>query len=61
MAADEAQSAAILFYSFIFGQSLLFFDSAQRKRAALIEACADTLTSVGNAAPSRRKLRKSHD
>jgi AcrR family transcriptional regulator len=44
MAAEEAQARAVLFYSFIFGQSLLFLDQAPRKRAGLIAACAKALT-----------------
>jgi AcrR family transcriptional regulator len=47
LTADKAQSMAILFYSFIFGQSLLVLDSAPRKRASLLSACADALTQVG--------------
>jgi AcrR family transcriptional regulator len=43
---EDAQSRAVLFYSFIFGQSLLFLDSAPRKRASLISACASALTNV---------------
>ena len=44
MAAEEAQARAVLFYSFIFGQSLLFLEQAPRKRAGLIAACAEALT-----------------
>jgi len=44
MAAEEAQARAVLFYSFIFGQSLLFLDQTPRKRAGLIAACAEALT-----------------
>jgi AcrR family transcriptional regulator len=47
LAADEAKSMAVLFYSFIFGQSLLFLETAPRKRAGLIMACTDALTNVG--------------
>ena len=46
LAAEDAQSRAILFYSFIFGQSLLFLDSTSRKRMRLIAACASALTNV---------------
>ena len=42
--AKDAEARAILFYSFIFGQSLLFLDQAARKRTSLIVACADVLT-----------------
>lgn len=44
--AEEAQARAVLFYSFLFGQSLLFLDQATRKRASLIAACAEALTEV---------------
>jgi AcrR family transcriptional regulator len=46
LAADEARARAVLVYSFIFGQSLLFLGEAPRKRASLIAACADVLTEV---------------
>ena len=46
LAAEDAQSRAILFYSFIFGQSLLFLDRTPRKRMRLIAACASALTNV---------------
>jgi hypothetical protein len=42
----DAQAQAVLFYSFIFGQSLLFPGTTSRKRASLIAACIDTLTDV---------------
>ena len=45
LTAEDAQSRAVLFYSFIFGQSLLFLDRAPRKRASLMAACANALTS----------------
>jgi len=44
---EEAEGRAILFYAFIFGQSLLFLAQAPRKRASLLAACADTLTDIG--------------
>jgi AcrR family transcriptional regulator len=44
---EHAQARAILFYSFIFGQSLLFLEQSPRKRAHLIAVCADALTQVG--------------
>ena len=44
LTAGDAQARAVLFYSFIFGQSLLFLEQAPRKRASLIAACADALT-----------------
>ena|SRR5437763_1446302 len=44
--AEDARARAVLVYSFIFGQSLLFLSEAPRKRASLIAACADVLTDV---------------
>jgi AcrR family transcriptional regulator len=44
--AEEAQARAVLLYSFIFGQSLIFLDQASRKRASLTAACAEALTNV---------------
>ena len=46
LSAEEARARAVLVYSFIFGQSLLFLGEAPRKRASLIAACADVLTDV---------------
>ncbi len=43
-AAAEAQ--AVLFYAFLFGQSLLFIDETPRKRASLLAACARALIDV---------------
>lgn len=45
---EAAQVRAVLFYAFIFGQSLLFLEQPPRKRASLIAACAGTLTKVGD-------------
>jgi AcrR family transcriptional regulator len=42
--AKNAEARAVLFYSFIFGQCLLFLDQAPRKRASLLSACSDVLT-----------------
>jgi AcrR family transcriptional regulator len=44
LTADQARARAVLFYSFLFGQSLLVFEPAPRLRADLIAACADVLT-----------------
>jgi AcrR family transcriptional regulator len=44
VAPKQAEAQAFLFYSFIFGQSLLLLDQAQRKRRSLIAACAEVLT-----------------
>jgi AcrR family transcriptional regulator len=41
--AEDADAQAFLFYSFIFGQSLLVLDRGQRKRAQLIAKSADKL------------------
>lgn len=40
---EDAHAWAVLFYSFIFGLSLLSLEQGPRKRASLIAACADTL------------------
>ena len=48
LSGEEAQARAILFYSFIFGQSLLFPQHAPRKRAGLMAACKDVLIDVGS-------------
>jgi len=42
----EADGRAVLFYSFLFGQGLLFLDETPRKRAKLLAACADRLMEV---------------
>jgi AcrR family transcriptional regulator len=52
-ATEDAQARAVLFYSFIFGQGLLFPEQGPRKRASLIGACADILTSAVDAKASR--------
>jgi AcrR family transcriptional regulator len=44
--AEDARARAVLVYSFIFGQSLLFLGETPRRRASLIAACADVLTDV---------------
>lgn len=46
LSTEDAQARAVLLYSFIFGQSLLFLEQASRKRASLIAVCADVLTDV---------------
>ncbi|HVI65849.1 MAG TPA: TetR/AcrR family transcriptional regulator [Bradyrhizobium sp.] len=43
LANDEADAKAFLFYCFIFGQSLLFLDRGQRKRAQLVAKSAERL------------------
>jgi hypothetical protein len=47
LSADAAHGRAVLFYAFIFGQSLLFLKEPPRKRASLLAACADALTDIG--------------
>jgi AcrR family transcriptional regulator len=44
LASEDAHAWAVLLYSFIFGQSLLFLEQTQRKRATLTAACAYILT-----------------
>jgi AcrR family transcriptional regulator len=46
LSATEAEARAVLFYAFIFGQSLIFLGQPARRRANLIAACADVLTSA---------------
>ncbi|MBX9587972.1 MAG: TetR/AcrR family transcriptional regulator [Hyphomonadaceae bacterium] len=46
LSAEDARARAVLFYSFIFGQSLLFLDQAPAKRASLIAACSNALTEI---------------
>jgi AcrR family transcriptional regulator len=41
--ADAADAKAFLFYCFVFGQSLLFLDRGQRKRAQLVARSAEKL------------------
>jgi AcrR family transcriptional regulator len=40
---EHAKARAVLFYAFIFGQSLLVLDQAPRRRASLTALCADLL------------------
>jgi AcrR family transcriptional regulator len=47
----DARARAVLFYSFIFGQSLLFLDQAPQRRANLIAACTDVLTDIDASGP----------
>jgi len=44
--AAEAEARAVMFYTFLFGQSLLFFDEHPRKRANLVAACARVLMDI---------------
>ena len=43
LSADEADAQAFLFYSFIFGQSLLFLERGPRRRAQLLAKSASKL------------------
>ena len=42
--AAEAEARAMMFYAFIFGESLLFLKQGKRKHTTLVAACADVLT-----------------
>lgn len=44
LAPEEAQARAVLFYAFIFGQSLLVLEQAPRKLASVTAMCAEFLT-----------------
>jgi len=44
--AAEAEARAVMFYTFLFGQSLLFFEEHPRKRANLMAACARVLMDI---------------
>jgi AcrR family transcriptional regulator len=44
LSGQDAQARAVLLYAYLFGQSLLFLEQGPRKRASLLEACADLLT-----------------
>jgi AcrR family transcriptional regulator len=46
LSARDADARAVLFYAFLFGQSMMFLDEAPRKRASLIAACARVLMDV---------------
>ena len=43
---SEAEARAVMFYTFLFGQSLLFLDENPRKRANLVAACARVLMDI---------------
>ena len=43
LAPEDAEAQAFLFYCFVFGQSLLFLERGQRKRAQLIARSAEKL------------------
>lgn len=46
LSASDADARAVLFYSFLFGQGLLYLDESPRKRANLAAACAKFLTEI---------------
>jgi AcrR family transcriptional regulator len=46
MSAQDADARAVLFYAFLFGQSMMFVDESPRKRANLIAACLKALTDI---------------
>jgi len=47
VAGEEADAKAFLFYCFIFGQSLLFLESGQRRRAQLVAKSSEKLLDEG--------------
>ena len=46
LSAPDADARAVLFYTFLFGQSMLFLDETPRKRANLVAACAKFLVEI---------------
>ena len=48
---EQADAQALLFYSFIFGQSLLQLKQGPRRRKELIAACGEALTVIPGAEP----------
>jgi AcrR family transcriptional regulator len=44
---DEAEARALMFYAFIFGQTLLFPNVSPAQRETMLVACADVLVEVG--------------
>jgi AcrR family transcriptional regulator len=46
LSAPDADARAVLFYTFLFGQSMLFLDDTPRKRANLVAACARFLLEI---------------
>lgn len=45
-APGDAQARAFLFYSFVFGQSLLIPEGSERRRRELVAACAERIAAV---------------
>jgi AcrR family transcriptional regulator len=46
LSAPDADARAVLFYTFLFGQSMLFLDETPRRRANLVTACAKFLLEI---------------
>ena len=46
LSGPDAEARAVLLYTFLFGQSMLFLDDTPRKRASLIAACARYLLEI---------------
>jgi AcrR family transcriptional regulator len=46
VAADDAEARALMFYAFLFGQTLLFPQVSPAQREAMFTACADALVDV---------------
>jgi len=46
LSAADADARGVLFYTFLFGQSMLFLDETPRRRANLVSACAKFLLEV---------------
>jgi AcrR family transcriptional regulator len=46
LSVPDADARAVLFYTFLFGHSLLFFDENPRRRANLVAACARVLIEI---------------
>ena len=46
LSAPDAEARAVLLYTFLFGQSMLFLDETPRKRANLVAACARYLLEI---------------
>jgi AcrR family transcriptional regulator len=46
LSAPDADARGVLLYTFLFGQSMLFFDQSPRRRAHLVAACAKFLLEI---------------
>jgi len=46
LSGPDAEARGVLFYTFLFGQSMLFLDDTPRRRANLVSACAKFLLEV---------------